>query len=79
MEVSQYLFQSPSSSQVQVGRPDPSSKQSEPTKQESTTQSNASVPNESLKNAQSFQATQTQEVTPTVESSEPVNGLDVYA
>ena len=75
MEVSKYLFQSPSSSQVQVGRPDPSSKQ-EPTKQESTKEVASTVPNETLKDAQSFQASQTKEVTPSVESS---NKLDFYA
>ena len=78
MEVSKYLFQSPSSSQVQVGRPDPSSKQ-EPTKQEQTKESASTVPNETLKEAQSFQATQTQEVSPSVKSSDSSNSLDVYA
>jgi len=78
MEVSKYLFQSPSSSQVQVGRPDPSSKQ-ETTKQESTKGSASTLPNETLKKAQSFQATQTQEVTPSVKSSDSLNSLDLYA
>ena len=73
MEVSKYLFQSPSSSQVQVGRLDPSSKQ-EQTKQEPVKESASSLPNETLKEAQSFQATQTKEVSPTVS-----NTLDLYA
>ena len=78
MEVSKYLFQSPSSSPVQVGRLDPSSKQ-ESTKQEATKESTSTLPNETLKEAQSFQATQTQEVKPTVESTKSSNALDVYA
>ena len=78
MEVSKYLFQSPSSSQVQIGRPDPSSRQ-EPTKQESTKDGASILPNETLKKAQSFQATQTKEVLPSVKSSDSSNSLDVYA
>jgi len=74
MNVAQYTFQSPYSSQVQVGRLDPSSKQ-----ETSTASSDSGLiksTNTTLKNAQSFQATQTQEVTPTVDSSRL---LDVYA
>jgi len=70
MEVSRYLFQSPSSSQVQIGRPDPS------VSKESTPQSTQTVPNETLSEAKSFITTQVSEVTPTVES--PYQ-LDVYA
>jgi len=73
MQVSQYLFQSPSSSQVQIGRPDPS------VKTESAPTQSATVANESLSKAQSFTATQTTEVTPQVESTESTHLLDVYA
>ena len=73
MNVSRYIFQSPYSSQVQVGRPDPSVKQD--SSSAVATQS-APVVNETLSSAQSFTATQTSEVTPTVSSN---NLLDVYA
>lgn len=73
MNVSRYIFQSPYSSQVQVGRPDPSVKQ----ESSSSTVSSGSAPvvNETLSSAQSFEATQVSEVTPTVSD----NLLDVYA
>ncbi|CAI6148298.1 MAG: hypothetical protein SPLUMA2_SPLUMAMAG2_00780 [uncultured Sulfurimonas sp.] len=58
MQVAQYTFQSPSPSQVQVGRLNPSS-----------------VTNPILAEAQSFEATQVQEVKPSV----TVNSIDVYA
>lgn len=73
MQVSQYLFQSPSPQQVQIGKPDPS------VKQESASTETASLPNETLSKAQSFAATQTSEVTPTVDSTESAALLDVYA
>ena len=73
MNVSRYIFQSPYSSQVQVGRPDPSVKQE--SSSAVATQS-APVVNETLSSAQSFAATQVGEVTPTVSSD---NLLDVYA
>ncbi len=74
MTVASYLFQSPYSSSVQVGRPDPSVK-----KEESTQSGTAELPastNQSLQDAKSFQATQTSEVKPTVDST---NLLDIYA
>ena len=73
MNVTRYTFQSPYSSQFQVGRPDPSSKQAD------TTQDSSGLiksTNTSLANAASFEATQTGEVTPTVNSA-PL--LDLYA
>ena len=73
MQIAQYLFQSPSPQQVQIGRPDPS------VKQESTTTTDASLPNETQSKAQSFVATQTSEVTPSVESVDSAPLLDVYA
>ena len=74
MNVGSYIFQSPYSSQVQVGRPDPSAKSED----SSTTASSQSAPvvNETLSSAQSFEASQASEVTTTVESNQL---LDVYA
>jgi len=70
MNVAQYTFQSPSSSQVQVGRLDPSSVK------EQKTQSAPSNTNETQNAAQSFAQTQVKDVTPTVNSQQL---LDVYA
>ena len=74
MQVTRYLFQSPYSSQVQVGRPDTSS---------STEQSSVSddsglqkAANQSLQNAEAFKATQVKEVKPVVSSD---SLLDIYA
>ena len=75
MNVAQYTFQSPYSSPVQVGRLDPASVKEENTSSTGSSQS-APVVNETLSSAQSFEATQTSEVTPTVSSD---NLLDVYA
>ena len=74
MDTTQYLFQSPYNSQVQFGRPDPSTKQNEQTQEaiNSLTQDTNAV----TKEAQSFGESQTKEVTPTVESP---NQIDVYA
>jgi len=70
MQVAQYTFQSPSTSQVQVGRLDPSS-----VKEQTTTSSPpSSVTNQTAQKAESFLGTQTQEVTPTVEA----NSIDIY-
>ena len=74
MNVAQYTFQSPYSSAVQVGRLDPSSVKEENTASTGSSQG-APVVNETLSSAQSFEATQTSEVTPTVSSN---NLLDVY-
>ena len=77
MNVAQYTFQSPYSSPLQVGRLDPSSvkEEAEDTSSVNSSQS-APVVNETLGSAQSFEATQTSEVEPTVESNQL---LDVYA
>lgn len=74
MTVNQYLYQSPSSSSVQVGRLDPSIKQ-----EDTSSQSSSSAPNtnETQQKAEAFAASQTSEVTPTV--SEDTQLLDIYA
>ena len=74
MNVSSYIFQSPYSSPVQVGKPDPNATQEQST-QKDTSAEVITTTNESANNAKSFQATQTQEVKPTVET----NTLDTYA
>ena len=71
MQVAQYTFQSPSTSAVQVGRLDPSSVKENAT---STTSQAPTSTNETLTKAQSFQATQVKEVTPTVSN----DSLDIY-
>ena len=73
MNVTQYTFQSPYSSQFQIGRPDPSA-----SKVDTTQDSSALIKstNTSLSDAKSFLSTQTSEVTPTVNSSAL---LDIYA
>ena len=68
MQVNQYTFQSPSSSQVQIGRPDTSASQE---KKNSTANTN-----QTQQKAQSFAASQIQEVKPTVNTNKL---LDVYA
>jgi len=70
MQVAQYTFQSPSPSQVQVGKLDTS------TKQNQESQSFMNSTNETATKAQAFVATQTKDVTPTVNSNQL---LDVYA
>ncbi|MCD6259391.1 MAG: hypothetical protein J7J31_07295 [Helicobacteraceae bacterium] len=74
MEVKQYLFQSPYSSQVQIGRPDPSVEQNQKVREQ--TQSLVSNTNQTAKEAQQFNSTQTKEVTPSVASKD---SLDLYA
>ncbi|QFR50231.1 hypothetical protein FJR48_11020 [Sulfurimonas lithotrophica] len=74
MNTTRYLFQSPYHSQVQFGRPDPSSEQNQKTDNNLTNLND--VNNSVQKEAQSFQATQTTEVKPKVSSA---NKLDVYA
>jgi len=64
MQVAQYTYQSPSTSAVQVGRPETNAKQEK------------SVSNTNQTKAQNFVATQVKEVTPTVNSNQL---LDVYA
>jgi hypothetical protein len=73
MNVTQYTFQSPYPNQVQVGRPDPSSKQ-EDSSSEGTSELIKST-NTSLSDAKNFQTTQKEEVKPTVNSG---NVLDTY-
>jgi len=70
MQVAQYTFQSPSTSQVQVGRLDPSS-----VKTATTSSLPSAVTNPTQTKAESFSATQTQVVKPTVNT----NSIDVYA
>ena len=70
MQVAQYTFQSPSTSQVQVGRLDPSS-----VKQENSGSTLPSaVTDKTASKAESFAATQTQEVKPTITQ----NSIDLY-
>ncbi len=72
MQVAQYTYQSPSPSAIQVGKLDPSSVK------DNTSNTSSEVPkstNETLTKAQNFQATQVQEVKPTVSST----SIDVYA
>lgn len=66
MQVAQYTYQSPSTSAVQVGRPDTSVKQEQ----------SASSTNQTQEKAQSFVATQVKEVIPTVNTKQ---NLDIYA
>lgn len=74
MNVTSYTFQSPYPSQVQVGRPDPSSQKADTSSQGSMELMTNTNP--SISDAKSFQATQTSEVKPTVDSG---NTLDIYA
>ena len=73
MQVAQYLFQSPSSSAVQVGRLDPSSVKEE--SKSSSSKLPSAATNETASKAQNFIATQTKEVKPSVTA----NTIDVYA
>jgi hypothetical protein len=74
MNVTQYTFQSPYNSSFQVGRVDPNSKKDTSTQDSSPEFLNNT--NGSLKNSRNFQATQTNEVKPVVDSG---NTLDIYA
>ena len=75
MNINRYLFQSPYSSQVQIGRPDPSVKTEENTQKGGSELTKNT--NQTLKEAQTFQTSQVSEVKPKVESSSA--GLDIYA
>ena len=68
MEVTRYLFKSPSTSQVQIGTPDPSSKKETEAQQKSQedTEKLTKETNSTLKEAESFATTQTKEVEPKV-------------
>ncbi len=74
MQVAQYTFQSPSSSQVQIGTLDPNSKD-ETAAQKSSTESTSST-NQSLENDKALDTTQAQEVNPAIKSAQL---LDLYA
>ena len=74
MTVQRYLFQSPYSSKVQIGRPDPSVKQQNGSADAQFLKNT----NETAQKAQQFQASQTQEVKPSVVQSQN-QLLDVYA
>ena len=73
MNITRYLFQSPYSSQVQIGTPDPSSKEGESSKSASSTQSPVSskTPEQWLEN----HALNVQKVEPTINSNKL---LDTY-
>lgn len=73
MTVERYLFQTPYSSQVQYGRPDPSVEKEEVAQ---NTDSEAPNTNETSQKAQQLQSSQTTEVEPKVSSSKL---LDIYA
>jgi len=80
MQVNRYIFQSPYSSQVQFGTPDPSVKKEDTTNEQAKeakkqTQQSPVIPNESLQNANEFASTIIREVAPTVSN----NLLDIYA
>jgi len=71
MQVNSYIYQSPSSSSVQFGRPDPS------TKKETSTGSNLDTStNETVQKAENFAESQKSEVAPSVDTG---NTLDLYA
>ena len=74
MNISRYLFQSPYSSQVQIGRPDPSVKKEDST--QSTGAELSKNTNLTQQKAEQFKATQVSEVKPTVDSKQL---LDTYA
>ena len=74
MQVKSYTFQSPYPNQFQIGRVDPSSEQEEKTQADTAKLSQES--NQTLKEAELFSATETQEVKPEVSSQ---NLIDVYA
>jgi hypothetical protein len=74
MNVTQYTFKSPSTMQVQVGTPVHSSQQAQTSTASSENLEKAT--NQSLKDAENFQATQVKEVTPSVDSKYT---LDIYA
>jgi len=71
MQVAQYTYQSPSTSAVQVGRLDPNSVKDDSSKTSSELPKST---NETLTKAQNFQATQVQEVTPSITE----NTIDLY-
>jgi len=68
MEVTRYLFQSPSTNKVQVGTPDPSSKKEADTQKQTQKQTEqlTKETNTAIKKAETFVASQTKEVKPVV-------------
>ena len=76
MNVARYIYQSPYSSPVQFGTPDPSVKGEDTAQQKGGNTQSFKLPNESLQNAQNFKTAQTQNVEPTVDTNKL---LDVYA
>jgi len=77
MEVTRYIFQSPYSSQVQVGRPETITTGAQKSGQDDAGLIQST--NQSLNNAETFKATQIQDVEPDVKSSLSSVGLDTYA
>ncbi len=73
MEVTRYIFQSPYSSQVQIGRPDGGGGGQKNTQDDSALIKST---NKVLSDATNFKAAQTQEVEATVQ---PAPVLDTYA
>ena len=77
MQVAQYLFQSPYTSAVQVGRLEPSKSQSQ---NSSDTNTQATVKDQTQEKAQELAQTQKQTVKPSVSvNTTPTNILDVRA
>lgn len=74
MNVNSYIYKSPSTQAVQVGRLD-TSKSSGDSSQEAMSELSQ---NESFQNAQNFQSTQEKDVKPTV-NSDTGSKLDLYA
>ena len=74
MQVNSYIFQSPYSSQVQVGRPDATSNSEQKTTQPDTSGLNKAI-NQPQESAQAFKSTQVEEVKPTVDVN---SSLDIY-
>jgi hypothetical protein len=68
MDITRYTFQTPYSSQFQIGKPETVTKQSGSELPKST--------NEAVANAEAFKATQIKEVTPKVEGATAT--MDVY-
>ena len=71
MNVARYLFQSPSSSQVQIGRLDPTSKE-----EDSTSSSQSAVQSKTPEQWLEKGPSTVQNISPTVESKQL---LDIYA
>ncbi|MEA3331696.1 MAG: hypothetical protein U9Q29_08400 [Campylobacterota bacterium] len=79
MTIASYTYQTPSPNAVQVGKLDPSSVKKEEKAEETSQQKSDETlqnRNEVQKSAESFQASQTTEVKPTVTSE---HLLDIYA